>query len=334
MILAVYLLKRAWETNFGGIRDTLLGAWDKVKLVFQGIRTLISSLQSGTGQMSADLAEKLKAAGLMGIVTTVFKVYYRVRQFLTGLWQAFSHAFGRISAILGPAVSSLMQAYGALYKAIFSITEIFGIAATSADASTYRSLGETLGTVIGVIAQVGAFILKHLINQFVFAIKVVTLVVKSLVWLGKTIVGAFIAAAQFVYKFFLPLRMLIQAIKLAARVVYTLWQAFTGDIPVIEGLKAIGGAVFEFLATPFLWARDVVVGVWEFIKGLFGAIGSFFRAAGEAILSTFMNLPVVQTLANVLGAVRSFFAGDTTFLQAGKRMMIALGKGILSADAY
>ncbi len=29
--------------------------------------------------------------------------------------------------------------------------------ATSADASTYKKLGQALGTVIGVIAQVGAF---------------------------------------------------------------------------------------------------------------------------------------------------------------------------------
>jgi TP901 family phage tail tape measure protein len=134
VVLAVYLLKRAWETNFGGIRDLVLGAWEKVKLVFQGIRELISSLSGGSGRMSAELARKLEQAGLMGLVVTVFRIYYRVRQFLTGLWQAFSNAFGKIRAILEPAVRALMQAYGALYRAVFSVLEIFGLAATSTDA--------------------------------------------------------------------------------------------------------------------------------------------------------------------------------------------------------
>ncbi|MFW6106803.1 MAG: phage tail tape measure protein, partial [bacterium] len=71
VVLAVYLLRRAWETNFGGIRDMVLGAWEKVKLVFQGIRELISSLSGGSGRMSAELARKLEQAGLMGLVVTV-----------------------------------------------------------------------------------------------------------------------------------------------------------------------------------------------------------------------------------------------------------------------
>ena len=38
-----------------------------------------------------------------------------------------------------------------------------------------------LGTVIGVITQVGAFIVKCVINQLVFVIKVVTAVVRAVV---------------------------------------------------------------------------------------------------------------------------------------------------------
>jgi hypothetical protein len=63
VILSVYLLKRAWESNFGGIRDTVMGFWNNVKLVFEGIRALTSSLSDGAGQMSAELAQKLQRAG-------------------------------------------------------------------------------------------------------------------------------------------------------------------------------------------------------------------------------------------------------------------------------
>jgi phage-related protein len=334
VVLAVYLLKRAWETNFGGIRDLVLGAWEKVKLVFQGIRELISSLSGGSGRMSAELARKLEQAGLMGLVVTVFRIYYRVRQFLTGLWQAFSNAFGKIRAILEPAVRALMQAYGALYRAVFSVLEIFGLAATSTDASSYRSLGETLGSILGVIAKVGAYLLKFVIYNLVAVIKVVTWVVGAVVWLGKTIVTAFIEAGKFIYKFFLPIRLLVQALRMVGRVVYTVWQVLTGDISVLDGLKSIGGAVFDFLATPFRWARDVIVGVWNFIKGLFSSIGRFFSAVASSLVAAFMDLPLVRTLRDVFGAVRSFFSGDTTFFEAGKRILIALGKGIWSAVTY
>jgi len=334
VVLAVYLLKRAWETNFAGIRDTILGAWEKVKLVFQGIRALITSLSGGTGTMSADLAQRLEKAGLMGLVVTVFRIYYRVQQFLTGLWQAFSQAFGKIRAILEPAVRALMQAYGALYKAMFSVLEIFGLAAASADASSYRNLGETLGTVLGVIVKVGAYLLKYMIYNLVVVITVVAWVVRAVVWLGKTIVTAFIEAGKFIYKFFLPIRLLVQALRMVGRVVYAVWQVLTGDISVLDGLKSIGGAVFDFLATPFLWARDVIVGAWNFVKGLFSSIGRFFTAVASSLVAAFMDLPLVRTLRDVFGAVRDFLSGDTTFFEAGKRLLIALGEGIWSAVTY
>jgi phage-related protein len=334
VVLAVYLLKRAWETNFAGIRDTILGAWEKVQLVFQGIRALVTSLSGGAGTMSADLAQKLEQAGLMGLVVTVFRIYYRVRQFLTGLWEAFSDAFGKIRAILEPAVRALMQAYGMLYKAIFSVLEIFGLAASSADASSYRSLGETLGKVLGVIAKVGAYLLKFVIYNLAAVITVVAWVVRAVVWLGKTIVTAFIEAGKFIYKFFLPVRLLVEALRMAARVVHTVWQVLTGDLSVLDGLKAVGGAVFDFLATPFRWARDVIVGVWDFIKGLFSAVGSFFASAASALAAAFMDLPLVRTLADVFGAVRGFLSGDTTFFEAGKAILVSVGKGIWSAVTY
>jgi len=73
VILSVYLLKRAWETNFGGIQEIITGAWNKVSLVFQGMKALVDSLSGGVGQMSAELAQKLESAGLLGFVVTVFK---------------------------------------------------------------------------------------------------------------------------------------------------------------------------------------------------------------------------------------------------------------------
>ncbi len=334
VVLAVYLLRKAWETNFGGIRDTILGVWGRVKLGFGAIRALISSLTGGMGQMSAELADKLKQAGLLGLVVAVFRVYYRVRQFLAGLQEAFASAFGQVRAILEPSIRALVGAFGSLFGAIGSVTSIFSLAADSADASSFRTLGVTLGAVLGVIAQIGAFLLKFVVYGLVGIIEAVAWVVRAFVWLGKVVVTALVEAGHSLYKFFLPLRLLVQALQMVGRVAATLWQVLTGDLSVLEGLKAIGRTVVDYLATPFRWARDVITGVWNFVSGLFASFGRFVSVASASVLTAFSNLPLVRTLTEVFLAVQSFLSGDTTFFEAGKRILIALGKGIAAAVTY
>jgi hypothetical protein len=334
VILSVYLLKRAWETNFGGIQDVITGAWNKVSLVFQGIRELVGSLSGGVGQMSAELAKKLESAGLLGFVVTVFKAYYRVREALAGLWGAFSHAFGRIRAILEPTVRTLMSAYAALASAVFSVVEIFGVAASATDGSSWRNFGTVIGTVAGVLLQGLAFALKIVAWNLSLIVRALAVVVRSVVWVGKAIVGSLVGAAKFIYKFLLPVRMIGEAFVAAGKIIYAVWQVLTGDISLLDGLKAIGGAVYDFLATPFRWARDVVVGVWNFISGIFTSIGRLVADAAGQIGQAILNLPIISTLRELFATVRSFFAGDTTFFEAGKKLLITLGEGIWSAVTY
>jgi len=334
VILSVYLLKRAWETNFGGIQDVITGAWNKVSLVFRGIRELVGSLSGGVGQMSAELAQKLQSAGLLGFVVTVFKAYYRVREALAGLWGAFSHAFGRIRAILEPTVRTLMSAYAALASAVFSVVEIFGVAASATDGSSWRTFGTVIGTVAGVLLQGLAFALKIVAWNLSLIVRALAVVVRSVVWVGKVIVGSLVGAAKFIYKFLLPVRMIGEAFVAAGKIVYAVWQVLTGDISLLDGLKAIGGAVYDFVATPFRWARDVVVGVWNFFSGIFTSIGRLVADAAGQIGQAILNLPIISTLRDLFATVRSFFAGDTTFFEAGKKLLITLGEGIWSAVTY
>jgi len=128
--------------------------------------------------------------------------------------------------------------------------------------------------------------------------------------------------------------MIGEAFVAAGKIVYAVWQVLSGDISLLDGLKAIGGAVYDFLATPFRWARDVVVGVWNFISGIFTSIGRLMADAAGQIGQAILNLPIISTLREVFATVRSFFAGDTTFFEAGKRLLITLGEGIWSAVTY
>ena len=334
VVLAVYLLKKAWDTNFGGIRDAIVGVWEKIKLVFSGIRALISSLTGGIGEMPAELAEKLEQAGLMGLVVTVFRVYYRVRQFLGGLRDAFTRAFGQIREILEPPVRALVEAFGKLFKAIGSLIGIFSVASDSADASAYRSLGAALGTVLGVLVKIVAFLLKVVIYGLVGVIEVIAWVVGAFARLGKIVVTVAIKAGQYLYRFYLPFRMLIEALRLAVRIGITLWRVLSGEISLIDGLREIGRAFLDYLVAPFRWAREVVTSVWDFLRGLFGSLDRFVSKVATSVLGALRNLPVVRTLLDILRTVRRFFAGDITFFEAGKNILIALGKGIWSAVTY
>ena len=334
VVLAVYLLKKAWDTNFGGIRDTILSVWDRIKLVISGVRALISSLTGGMGEMSAELAKKVEQAGLMGLVVTVFRVYYRVRQFLGGLRAAFVRAFGEIRAILEPPVRALVTAFGRLFQAIGSVISIFTVASDSADASAYRTLGAALGAVLGVIAKIAAFLLKFVVYGLVGVIEVIAWVVGAFARLGQAVATVAVKAGKFLYTFFLPLRLLVEALRMVGRIAATLWRVLSGELSVTDGLKAIGRAVVDYLATPFRWARDVVTGVWDFVRGLFGSFGRFVSAAATSVLGGLTNLPLVRTLMEVLSTVQDFLAGDATFFEAGKRILIALGEGIWAAVTY
>ena len=227
-----------------------------------------------------------------------------------------------------------MSAYAALASAVFSVVEIFGVAASATNGSSWRTFGTVIGTVAGVLLQGLAFALKIVAWNLSLIVRVLAVVVRSVVWVGKAIVGSLVGATKFIYKFLLPVRMIGEAFVAAGKIVYAVWQVLTGDISLLDGLKAIGGAVYDFLATPFRWARDVVVGVWNFISGIFTSIGRLVADAAGQIGQAILNLPIISTLRELFATVRSFFAGDTTFFEAGKKLLITLGEGIWSAVTY
>jgi hypothetical protein len=160
------------------------------------------------------------------------------------------------------------------------------LVATAADGSSFRSLGGAIGTVLGVILQVGAYVLRFIITPLTRIIRIQALIARAVIWTLGIIIGGVISAAKFIYKFFLPIRLLAQAFVAAGRIIYGVWQILTGDGNLLDGLKAIGGAVLDFLAEPFRWVRDVAQGCWNFLTGIVSGIGRLFgpgTATTEAI---------------------------------------------------
>jgi hypothetical protein len=179
-----------------------------------------------------------------------------------------------------------------------------------------------------------AFALRIVAWQLTIIFRNLSILVRSFVWVGKTIVGTLVYATRFIYKFLLPVRLMVEAFVAAGKIIYAVWQVVTGDISLLEGLKAIGKAVFDFMVTPFAWARDVVLGIWNVISGIFTSIASLVTNAAMTIGQAILNLPIISALRELFATIRSFFAGDTTFFEAGKKLLITLGEGIWSAVTY
>lgn len=148
-IAVLGLLYAAYRTNFGGMADYLHECWQKITLTVKGVLSVFRTLKDGSGEIRGELATQIKAAGLVGLVTTVSRIVYRIQAVFKGFSKALSTVFARIDVIFVPvrlAVAELMQSLSGLFGA-FSGNEV-----TSA-ASSWEAFGAVLGELAGGILE-------------------------------------------------------------------------------------------------------------------------------------------------------------------------------------
>lgn len=148
-IAVLGLLYAAYRTNFGGMADYLHECWNKITLTVRGVLSVFQTLKDGSGEIRGELATQIKAAGLVGLVTTVSRVVYRIQAVFKGFSKALSNAFARIDVIFVPvrlAVAELMQALSGLFG-LFTGNEV-----TSA-ASSWEAFGAALGEIAGGVLE-------------------------------------------------------------------------------------------------------------------------------------------------------------------------------------
>lgn len=145
LIAVVGALYLAYRSNFGGIADTLDRWWSNTKLVVQGVIAVFQSLKDGSGEIRGELATKIKAAGLVGLVTTISRIVNKIRMFFVGMSDGLSAAMHQVDVILVPvkiAVVDLMDAIGDLFGGMD--TDTVGKAS-----SGWSEFGKILGGIAG-----------------------------------------------------------------------------------------------------------------------------------------------------------------------------------------
>ena len=174
---AVSLLALAWKKDFMGIASTLTGFASKVKLVFQGVLEIFKTLQNGRGELSADWAEKIEAAGLMGLVTTVSRVVYRVMTFFKGLVSSIRAAVQPALSRLGDAFRLLISAVRPLFGHITKLAGGLSRAAGKTDTTPWLAWGQVIGDIAG-----GA--LRLAVDVIGMAVAVLTRMGQAVNWLS------------------------------------------------------------------------------------------------------------------------------------------------------
>ncbi|MHB9023432.1 MAG: phage tail tape measure protein [Armatimonadota bacterium] len=345
VITASWLLRQAWETNFGGIRDALTTAWATMRAVFTGLLQLVTSFNGATGAMSAEIAAQLEQAGLLNFVVTVFQVYARVRSFLEGLWAGFSSFFGNIRVAVEPAVTALVQAFVGLFTAL---GRVFGIVQSTkvevaGTTGSWRSLGQTVGEVLGFIAQVVATVFAGVVWVITGVVQIIRGVVTALGWLreGMTVVGNV---------FVTHWNTIANVVKWAAIVLGTLFGPAliqTGIQATIAGAQIVGNYLAGLqmagsisLVRTITQLKTIASMSWGNMTGGIQGMVSALRAAG---IATFQYAAAGWRAVGALAAqagqwivlrVRTLAGIAATLAARGAQLVSSVATGIATAATW
>jgi len=297
IVAAVAVLALAWRANFGGMADRLTAWWANVQLVYQGVVAVFGSLEDGVGTVQGQLAQDIEAAGLVGAVTTVARLAYRIRELGIGIWRGISGVATATWAVVGP----ILDALGSAVQAVAGWLGLMGAATAEAgaatDVATWQAWGEALGGIVATIAVGYAVVQAFKILQI--GLIAVTKLWAAAQWLLN---AAFLAS---------PIGWIVLGVAALAGVValvYAYWEPISGFFGRV--FSAIGQAFSGFfdavgsLATRFwAWLADlfysfhplgIIISNWEPIKTWFSELWDWFAGfnlyeSGAALIATFWD---------------------------------------------
>ena len=297
VIAALYL---AWRNNFGGMADAISGMWDRVRLVWDGLRAVFTSLTGGVGEIKGELAERIEAAGLVGLVTTIGRVVFRLRAFFGGMAEAASSAGGILGTAFTPLASILGRVFGIIGSIIGRIAGAFGAAGAGTGVSSWRTLGSVLGGVLVTSLE----LFGKLLQVTLMPIEMLAIAVE---WLVGLFTGAGPSASQAAEEILGVFARVFQAVtgidlfESGAKLIRTFLDGITsGAQALVDGVTGVFSQVRQLL--PFSDAK----------AGPFSQL----TASGQAILSTLGKGVVAAqpafagALSNALGAASAALTPD------------------------
>lgn len=307
VMAAVYLLKQAWDSDFRGIKSSIMPVIEGIQLVWEAVSVLFENFSNGSGQMSAELTEKLEKKGLLNLVVTLFTLGYRVQEFFTA-------TAGVVGVVMEDALASfapLLDTVGALfrdaYSAVASLWESLGGGAAKSSVATWQELGRYLGMFIGAALRVG------------------------IIWGQISFSGVLI-----------PLFVFMRTLRGIIDIVDAVAGAITGRLNLGTALAQIFKGYYEVITAPLIGIVNFVGWIAQQILALFGIqtqLGTIGTRLFEAIISPFTGLisAIGDTLANLTVSIYMWVEevmGRGGFSALGMRLMQTFADGIVSGVTY
>lgn len=150
LVAAAYLLQKAWELDFGGIRTTLMAWWKDASMVFGGLEQLMKTAKGGVGSMSRETADKLGRAGLLGTTVTLFQHLQRASSMFKGFLDGLL-AVGKLAVSAVGGILDLVGWIGKLVGVSDEASATTGKLAGTMDPARWEATGKAIGIVVGVV---------------------------------------------------------------------------------------------------------------------------------------------------------------------------------------
>lgn len=327
VIGAVGLLYLSWKKNFGGIQETMGRWWNTIVLVAKGVRALFSSLSNGVGVIRGQLAEDIRAAGLVGLVITAARVAFRMTEYFGGLWAALETGFSSALGVLSPVLDTLVWSFMPLWDVIKAVggavawlANLIAGGAAGSQLSGWRQFGEIVGTVLASAFKWLAVTVRMALLPMQLTWQLVGMLARGFVWVGEAIGNS---------------------VGWAVTTVERLPQAISG---VVDSVLAVFGRMYEgikwgfFNLTPVRWLIQAFQGVTDYLTGI------DWSTAGAKIMSTLAAgikstvMAPVEVVKTGLSKLRDFLpfsdakVGPLSALTlSGRRIMDTLGVGVRAA---
>ena len=331
------LIYASWRYNFGGMADAVTGFFGRIRDVVQGVKSLITSLTGHTGQIPTDLKNRLEAAGLMGVVTAFFKIYYRMQRVWEGFSSVIKGVWDDMGYIFGPFFEDLGTSLRELVSAVFSVGNAFGVVKVSTPSSEFLALGKAIGTVVKYLVYMATGVTLAVVSLVIAAVKVETFAAKAMQFLG--IIDAFKLFGQAIYYLIVvPLGLLKDTF---ADLFSSFGWFYDAGASLLQtfasGITAGAKWVYDAMVSALTWVRNLL----PFSDAKEGPL-SDLTASGAALLRAFANgiLSVIglpaQIVGMALGAVADVASWAWSGIKAGASGLwegIAAGSTVL-VDAF
>lgn len=334
-------LYAAWKYNFGGIATFITGLWSKFTLVKQAIGSLVATIKDGKGQISGELADQLNASGMMGAVTGLFRVYYRLQVFGQSVAEGVKGTWSAVMSVIGPPIAQISTGIGAIWssvgEALKSIlllvvgTQKFNSILDTFNGSAFAAIGYSVGYLAKIFVIAGTRVVSGFMTPIIRGIQGMAIAFNAIAWvIGKT---ASVISTVLKPVFWLINTLIVAPIKWAvgftwgiiSSVVKAISAAFNTAFmavgkavaTIVTPIRAAFGQVWVVVKDTAKWIFSAFNGIWIAVKPVFAAIGRFVSATFGVMWS--VSKTVFSAISSV---VKNMFEGTLGMLSSTAKSIV------------